>query len=59
MKKTTVISWDIVLLVSIILFLSTKNLDHYNLIIGFEGSLILSYAVRYHIKYYKLTGKIY
>ncbi len=59
MKKTTVIAWDIAFLIALILFLSAKNFDRYNLIIGFQGSLILSYAVRYHINYYKQTKRIF
>ncbi len=59
MKKTTVIGWDIALLVSVILFLSTKNWDHYNLIIGLMCVNILRYSVIYHFKYFKTAGKIY
>jgi hypothetical protein len=59
MKKGKVIAWDIALLVGIVLFLSTRNLGTYNLIIGLAAVNVLGYCVKYHIDYFKTTGKIY
>lgn len=59
MKKIKVIVWDIALLIGVMLFLSTKDWNHYNLIIGFETVLIFICALKFHIDYFKTTGKIF
>jgi hypothetical protein len=59
MKKSKVIAFDIAFITALILFLSTKSWDRYHLIIGFEAVLILTFSLRYHLKHYKITGKIY
>ena len=58
MKKSKVIAWDVALITALILFLSAKNWNHYNLILGFEMVLIFTFNIRHHIEYYKITGKI-
>lgn len=59
MKNSKVIIWDLSFLVAVILFLSTKNWNHYNLIIGLVAVNILRYCIKFHIDFYKIPGKIY
>ncbi len=59
MKSGKIIVWDTAFLIVGILFLSTKNWSHYNLIIGLTAINISRYCVKYHFDYYKITGKIY
>lgn len=59
MSKIKIITWALAVILIVILFLSTKNMHRFNLIIGFEAVLILIFSLKIHISYYKIAGKIY
>ena len=59
MTNSKVIAWDLVLLVGFIQFLSTKNWNYYNLIIGLTTTNALRYAVKYQCDKYIIAGNTY
>lgn len=59
MKNGKIIVWDLAFLLAAILFLSTKNWNHYNLIFGLSAVNMLRYCVKNHVDFYKITGKMY
>jgi hypothetical protein len=57
--RTTLIIWDIALMVGIMLLVFKFIPENYSVMTGFLTAIILSTCVRNHIAAYKLTGKIY
>jgi hypothetical protein len=57
--RARLIVWDSAFLVGIGLFFFWNIPPHYNLIVGFLTTLIMSNCVANHIAAYKLNGKIY
>jgi hypothetical protein len=53
------IIWDLCLLTGILLILFLNVADKYILTIGFSTVLIMTNCLTNHIKFYKLTGKLY